>query len=351
MTITPASSPATARARPNRPLPDIPGVSHRMVDIGGVRLHVAEAGPAGTGDPVLLLHGFPQHWYAWRHVIGLLAGEYRLICPDLRGFGWSDAPARGYDSTSQVRDVLALMDALALPRVRLIGHKGGGVLGFRISLAAPERVSRFLALNTVHPWPLQRRLLPRAWRYWYTALLEYPGIGRRVLRHWPAFTAFLLRRGVADPAAWQDGEIDEYAAAFGDPARARAGEQLHWQFVLHDIPALVTGRDRKSRLTVPTLILAGARDPVTPPAVLAGGERHASDLRVEVVPDAGQFLPAERPDLVAAAARRLFAGGEPGSGHLRNPRREPPGSPLGGLARRPAGQKRRHADHYLRPAP
>ena len=314
MTITPASSPATARARPNRPLPDIPGVSHRMVDIGGVRLHVAEAGPAGpaagTGDPVLLLHGFPQHWYAWRHVIGLLAGEYRLICADLRGFGWSDAPARGYDSASQVRDVLALMDALALPRVRLIGHNGGGVLGFRISLAAPERVSRFLALNTVHPWPLQRQLLPRAWRYWYTALLEFPGIGRRVLRHWPAFTAFLLRRGVADPAAWQDGEIDEYAAAFGDPARARAGEQLHWQFVLHDIPALVTGRDRKSRLTVPTLVLAGARNPVNPPAVLAGGERHASDLRVEVVPDAGQFLPAERPDLVAAAARRLFAGGE-----------------------------------------
>jgi pimeloyl-ACP methyl ester carboxylesterase len=119
---------------------------------------------------------------------------------------------------------------------------------------------------------------------------------------------------VASPAAWQDGEAGEYAAALRDPARARAGEQLHWQFVLHDIPALVTGRDRKHRLRVPALILAGARDPVTPPSVLAGGERHASDLRVEVVPDAGQYLPAERPDLVAAAARRLFAGGDPGTG-------------------------------------
>jgi hypothetical protein len=81
--------------------------------------------------------------------------------------------------------------------------------------------------------------------------------------------------------------------------------------VLHDIPALVTGQDRKSRRTVPTLIMAGAHDPVTPPAVLAGGERHADDLRVQVVSDAGQFLPAERPDLVAAAVRRLFAGGGP----------------------------------------
>jgi pimeloyl-ACP methyl ester carboxylesterase len=94
-----------------------------------------------------------------------------------------------------VRDVLALMDALGLARVRLIGHHWGRVLGFRISPAAPERVRGFLALNTAHPWPLQRRLLPHVWRYWYTALLEYPGIGRWVLRHWPAFTVFLLRRG------------------------------------------------------------------------------------------------------------------------------------------------------------
>lgn len=319
MTITSASGPSTVPARPGRPFPEVPGVRHRFVDLGGVRLHVAEAGPAGptagAGDPVLLLHSFPQHWYAWRHVIGLLAPQYRLICPDLRGFGWSDAPARGYDSASQVRDVLGLMDALGLTRVRLVGHHWGGMLGFRISLAAPERVSGFLALNAVHPWPLQRRLLPHVWRNWYTALLEYPGIGRRVLRHWPAFTAFLLRHGVADPARWEPGEAEGYAAAFRDPARARAGEQLHWQFVLHDIPALVTGQNRKSRLTVPTLIVAGARDPVTPPGVLAGGERHADDLRVEVVSDAGQFLPAERPDLVAAAARRLFGDGGPGSGH------------------------------------
>jgi pimeloyl-ACP methyl ester carboxylesterase len=89
VTITPASIPA-APARPDRPLPDVPGVSHRFVDIGGVRLHVAKAGPsgpaAGTGDPVLVLRSFPQHWYAWRHVIGLLAPQYRLICVDLRGF-------------------------------------------------------------------------------------------------------------------------------------------------------------------------------------------------------------------------------------------------------------------------
>jgi len=93
-------------------------VTHRFVTVRGVRLHVAEA---GGGDPVLLLHSFPQHWYAWRRVIPLLAGQYRLICPDWRGFGWSEAPARGYDTASRAADVLALMDALGLYRVRLVG--------------------------------------------------------------------------------------------------------------------------------------------------------------------------------------------------------------------------------------
>lgn len=69
-----------------RLLPHVPGVTHRFVTVRGVRLHVAEA---GGGDPVVLLHSFPQHWYTWRHVVPLLAGQYRPICPDWRGFGWS----------------------------------------------------------------------------------------------------------------------------------------------------------------------------------------------------------------------------------------------------------------------
>jgi hypothetical protein len=137
-----------------------------------------------------------------------------------------------------VWDVLALMDALGLARGTADRpSRGRAWLPDIPGCAGADE--RFLALNTAHPWPLQRRLLPHVWRYWYTTLLEYPGIGRWMLRHWPAFTVFLLRRGVASPAAWQDGEIGKYAAAFRDPARARAGEQLHWQFVLHDIPALV----------------------------------------------------------------------------------------------------------------
>jgi pimeloyl-ACP methyl ester carboxylesterase len=273
------------------------------VTVRGVRLHVAEA---GRGDPVLLLHGFPQHWYAWRHVIPLLSGQYRLICPDWRGFGWSQAPPRGYDTASRVADVLALMDVLGLPRVRLVAHDWGAHAAFRVALQAPGRVSHLLAVNAAHPWLAQRRLIPRLWRFWYTAFFEYPRIGRLVLGHWPALTGFLLRRGTAGPAAWLPGEAEEFIAASRQPGAARAGEALHWQFVRHDIPGIITRRHRGLRLTMPTVILAGGQDWMLPPGLLAGAECHADDLRLRVVPGAGHFLADENPAEVAETARELF---------------------------------------------
>src|SRR5258708_24158434 len=84
-----------------RPFPPVPGMTHRFVEVRGARLHVAEA---GRGDPVVLLHSFPQHWYAWRHVVPLLAGQSRLICPDWRRFGWSPATPRGSDTASPAPD-------------------------------------------------------------------------------------------------------------------------------------------------------------------------------------------------------------------------------------------------------
>ena len=86
----------------------------------GIDFHVAEAG-AGD-DVVLCLHGWPQHWYEWRHLIAALRDEYHVICPDLRGFGWSAAPSSGYEKEQLVDDIIGIMDRLGIERVRLIGH-------------------------------------------------------------------------------------------------------------------------------------------------------------------------------------------------------------------------------------
>ncbi|GAA2760891.1 alpha/beta fold hydrolase [Actinopolymorpha rutila] len=296
-----------------RAMPYVEGVEHRFVEAGGVRFHVAEAGPA-EGTPVLFLHGFPQHWYAWRHVVPLLAGRHRLIMPDFRGFGWSDAPYRGYDTGTRADDVLALMDALELDRVLLVGHEWGAWVGFMACIRAPERFDRFLALSMIHPWPEHRRLIRHAWRQWYTIAWEYPVIGGALLRHWPTFTRYILRRGVTNPDVWRRADLDEFTESVRARARAHAGRALHWQYVLRDIPRLLIGHHRALRLTVPTTLLFGTDDFAMSPEALAGGERHATDLVVRVVPG-GHYLADEQPGLVADAIRSLSAG----SAHAQEP--------------------------------
>jgi len=302
-TLTSGQTSASQSVPTLRPFPTVDGIRHSFVEIGGPTVHVAEA---GIGDPVLALHGFPQHWYAWRHVIPRLADDYHLICPDRRGAGWSDAPRSGYSTEAGVDDLLALMDALGLERVRLIGHQSGAWIGFNACLRAPERFSHFLALNMIHPWPAQRSLVLGAWRQWYTALIEYPGLGAWVLRTKPGLVRYLLRHGVTDPSIWTAGDLDEFVAVTQEPARARAGQAMHWQFVLHDIPRLATRHYRHARLIVPTRLLFGAEDFAVSPRVLAGGEAHADDLRITVVPGVGQLIVDERPDVVADAARSFF---------------------------------------------
>ncbi|WP_169740026.1 alpha/beta fold hydrolase [Actinospica robiniae] len=289
-------------------LPEVPGVTHRFVDLPtrGVRLHVAEAG-ADEGETVLLLHDFPQHWYAWRHVIPLLSADHRILAVDLRGFGWSDAPRGGYTGIAIADDLVALLDALGLKRVHLIGHGWGGWIGFILSVRRPERVQRFVAVNMTHLWPNHRKMLPNAWRMWHTALFEYPPFGRLLLRRGRWFIRFLLRHWSRDGSVLDRATLDVYADVFRDPAHARAGEQLHFQYVIREIFGHPRGRFRTAHLAVPTLIIGGRDDVVFPPSVLADGEGHADDLHVAIVEDAGHLLPEERPEAVAEHARAFFA--------------------------------------------
>jgi pimeloyl-ACP methyl ester carboxylesterase len=136
-----------------RPFPPCAGVRHAFHDVAtGIRMHVAEAGPA-DGPPVVLLHGWPQHWWCWRGVIPPLAeAGFRVLAPDLRGSGWSDAPPGAYDKEQLASDVLALLDALGIEQATLVGHDWGGWTSQLIALRAPERVPRLVLCNIAPVW-------------------------------------------------------------------------------------------------------------------------------------------------------------------------------------------------------
>jgi pimeloyl-ACP methyl ester carboxylesterase len=286
------------------PLPPLAGVRHRTVDAGGLAVHVAEAGPL-DGPPLVLLHGWPQHWWCWRHVVPLLADRYRLLLPDLRGHGWTAAPAGGYDKEQLATDLLATLDALELPRVGLVGHDWGGFTGFLTALRAPERVSAFLALGITHPWqrPSPGRLL-QSWRLGYQVALSTPVVSERALRATPRLVEQAIRLGSARRDAFTAADLRLFGAVLQEPARARASVRLYRTFLLRE--SLALGRYAGARLTVPTRLVVGEHDPVATGPFLSGWEDHADDMALEVLPGVGHFVPEEAPDVVADRVRRLF---------------------------------------------
>ena len=283
-------------------MPHLEGVEHRWVRAGAVELHVAEA---GQGEPVLLVHGWPQHWWMWRHLIPALATDFRVIAPDLRGYGWSEAPRGGYEKEQFAADLLALLDAMGLERVRLVGHDWGGVAAVLLCVAHPERVSQHLALNTAHPWlPMDGRTLARAWALLYQVALASPGAGPWLASR-PWAVRAVLRAGTTRREAMVS-EADVYAQRFRDPARARAVSQTYRSFLLRELLPIARGRYRDRRLSTPTLWLHGTDDMVISRQTVEAILPHADEITIEWIDDCGHFIAEEAPELVAERARAFF---------------------------------------------
>jgi pimeloyl-ACP methyl ester carboxylesterase len=292
------------------PLPEVAGMSHRMVQVGDLAMHVAEA---GSGPPVLLLHGWPQHWYAWRRVAPELALERRVICPDLRGFGWSEAPPGSYAKATLAEDVLGLLDALALERVDLIAHDWGAWIGFMLCLQRPERFAHYLALNMYTPWP--ERPSPRGAlvlaRLWYQVALSAPGLGPALIAR-TSFVRRLITAGAVHPEAWNAQELAAFTEPLRQPQRTSASVHLYRTFLLRELWPFSRGQFLDRRLTVPTLLLHGTRDLAIDHRALGRWQEHADDMSVELREDSGHFIAEELPELVLERARALFArSGEP----------------------------------------
>lgn len=285
------------------PMPEVDGVEHRHLEVNGRGIHVAEA---GSGPPVVLLHTSFQHWYAWRRLIPLLAPEHRLICPDMRGCGWSDAPPNGYEKEELAAELVALLDALEIERAGLVGHGLGGLVGFLAALAAPERFRGYVAIGVIHPWPrLDARLAAGLWRSWYQPLVAAPG-GARLARS-RAFLNWMFRRTSPHREAWPDSEIDAHHAVLQDPARSRAVSLMYRALITRELGPMFAGRYRDRRLAVPTTLLFGTRDAFLSTAGLRGYEPYADAMTVELLEGEGHFVHSERPELVAGPIRSLFA--------------------------------------------
>ena len=279
--------------------PEIDGVEHRYLDVRGIRMHVAEAGSGE--DVVVLLHGWPQHWWMWRKVLGALTPQHRVLMPDNRGFGWSETPRKGCHPDAFAEDAIALLDELGIERAKLAGHDWGGFAAFIAAADHPDRVERAAAINVVAPWtaPNSVAAIAGSWRSWYAGVVAAPFAGRWFTR---TRIPWFLRAPGRDHV-FSDEEAEVFAERLRGRERVRASAQLYraYQRILID-SLLRRGRYRRMRMTVPGLLLFGTDDFFLPTAWLKGARRGADDLTIELIEGCAHFSPEERPDLIG---RRL----------------------------------------------
>ena len=158
--------------------PRLDGVTHRTVAARGLRFTSPRQEPGSRSCSV---HGWPQHWWTWRRVVPMLAPHARLVMIDLRGFGWSDAPPGGYDKQTMADDVLAVLDALELRRVRLVGHDWGAWIGFLACVVRTRALRGVPGAGRAAPArQAARRQLLQIWRFAYQVVLAAPVLGRRL---------------------------------------------------------------------------------------------------------------------------------------------------------------------------
>jgi pimeloyl-ACP methyl ester carboxylesterase len=279
---------------------------HRYVSANGARFHVAEI---GDGPLVLLLHGFPQFWYAWRHqMVALADAGFRAAAMDLRGYGGSDKPPRGYDTYMCTLDAASVIRALGEQHAVVAGQGLGGWIAWCMPTLRPDVTRAVASLSMPHPrvlrhasWTDARQMRASAW----LAALQRPFGPEREMTHSRDYVASILHDWAAPGGAFPtDEDVERYGDAMMIPFVAHsAAEHYRWigrSSVRPDGPMFM--RRVRYPVKVPVLQLQGAEDSCVLAAATEGSDTYvASDYRCVTIDGAGHFLTEEAPGAVSAA--------------------------------------------------
>jgi pimeloyl-ACP methyl ester carboxylesterase len=300
--------------------------THRSVTANGTRFHVASM---GEGPLVLLLHGFPEFWWTWRHQLVTLAeAGYRAVAVDLRGYGGSDKPPRGYDLITAAADAAGLIRALGEANATVVGHDWGGLTAWTLAAYFPKAVHRLAVVSMAHPLQLRARVLASPWRI-SRPPVEPPGDAKRggyplafqlpmfperqLIRNSGALVGTILSSWSAP--GWPDQETARiYQRAMRIPPVAHTSLEYPRWFVRSTLrpDGLRYARQMRSPVMAPVLHLHGAADSCIPPQAARGAGRYVEGpYRWKVIDGAGHYPHEERPESFDAELLGWLADPEP----------------------------------------
>ena len=254
-------------------------------------MHYVEA---GEGEPVIFLHGFPECWYSWRRQLPALAGSYRVIAPDLRGYHETEARPP-YDSGTLQADVLGLLEALGDRSAHIIGHDGGGAVAWLLAMNHTEAVRSLAILNMPHPALFRAglRSLAQLRRSWYIALFQLPWLPERALA-WHGYRPLTraIFRGIP-PGEERTRDLAFYRQSWRE--HGLTGGINWYRAIPRNLQRLP---DPVPIITTPTTMIWGEDDFALGKNLTVGTERYVRDLDLHYLPGVGHFVQQEAPDRV-----------------------------------------------------
>lgn len=276
--------------------------SDRTTSVNGIRLHYVTG---GQGEPIVLLAGWPETWYAWRKVMPVLAQHYTVIAVDMRGQGESDKPATGYDTKTVAADIHALVNQLGYQHILLMGHDVGTWVSYAYAAGYPDEVSQLVVLDAAIPGvtPEQAFQLQRDntkwWQFVFNSLPDLPEEltqGRERL-----FLSWFFQNKAANKGAISESDIDEYTRIYSAPGAMHAGFE-YYRAVFDDIAQ--NKEYLKTKLKMPVLALGGEK--ATGTAMLETMQIAADNVSGGVVPNCGHYIAEESPDYLTQKVLSFF---------------------------------------------
>ncbi len=275
---------------------DESALTHGYAEVGGLRLHYVEA---GSGPLVVLLHGFPGHWWTWRHQIpALAAAGLRVVAPDLRGFNLSDRPrgAVAYAPEVLAHDVSALIAALGAREAVVVGHDVGATIAWTFAMRHPDQLARLIVMNGPHPAAIRPGMtsfgqLPRAW---YTLGFQLALVPEALLAAFDLMTLRTLARAACVHGSLSEDDVDRTVAPFAAPGALGAALDL-----FRAVRSSVLRRaGEPARVEAPVLVVWGERDSWLGPAFAGCRPEWAANLQLERIHNAGHAVQIDAPERV-----------------------------------------------------
>lgn len=278
--------------------------THRLAFVNGVYIHYVMG---GKGDPVVLLHGWPETWYEFRHIMPALAKNYTVIAPDLRGLGDSSKPQTGYDGKTVAEDIHQLVTQLGFKTIFLAGGDIGVLIAYPYAAAHPTEVKRLVVWEA----PLPGVTVPGRPTLWWVLFHQTPDVPEALVQGKEMeYLSWFYHNLAYNPAAITQADINEYVSHYSAPGGMHAGFEYYRAFTQDTIQ---NQNYSKTKLPMPVLALGAGYIPafggISNPTAVLGMQQLAENVQGIIVPNSGHFIAEEQPNFVLKVLNNFFGVG------------------------------------------